>query len=60
MPILLQITFCLTRQNFEKDSISTFEDMAMKGLHITNRIVLEELKGKTNADNTKWIIPLKR
>lgn len=49
-----------TRQNFEKDSISTFEDMAMKGLHITNRVVLEELKGKTNAKNTKWIIPLKR
>ncbi len=49
-----------TRQNFDKDSISTFEDMAMKGLSITNRIVLEELGGATSADNSRWIIPLKQ
>jgi hypothetical protein len=49
-----------TRQNFPNDGIDSFENMAKKGLMVTNRVVLEELGGKIDEENNIWIIPLKQ
>jgi hypothetical protein len=45
-----------TRQNFPNKGIDTFENMAEIGLCIIDRVVNEEMGGKTEGD--KWIIPL--
>ena len=48
-----------TRQNFPDDGIDTFENMAQKGLFVTDRVVKEEIGGTINPEENIWIIPLK-
>ncbi len=48
-----------TRQNFPNDGIDTFEEMALKGLAVTDRVVQEEMGGSIDAERNVWIIPLK-
>ena len=48
-----------TRQNFPNNGIDTFENMAQKGLSVTDRIVKEEIGGTIDLDKNIWIIPLR-
>jgi hypothetical protein len=48
-----------TRQNFPNDGIDTFENMAEKGLFVTDRVVKEEIGGAIDLAKNIWIIPLK-
>ena len=45
-----------TRQNFPNDGIDTFEKMALIGLSITDKVVLEKLNG--HIINNNYIIPI--
>jgi hypothetical protein len=47
-----------TRQNFPNEGIDTFENMAQKGITVTDRIVKEEMGGAVDLENNVWIIPL--
>ena len=49
-----------TRQNFLKGGIDTFENMAQKGLEVTNLVILKEMGGILDEKNDKWIIPIKK
>jgi len=46
-----------TRQNFPNDGIDSFENMAKKGLIITDRVVIEELGGTIDVEKNMWNIP---
>jgi len=46
-----------TRQNFGKDSIDTFNNMAQKGISIIDRFVQEALNGTINVQEDYWSIP---
>jgi len=46
-----------TRQNFPNDGIDTFENMANKGLIVTDRVVTEEMGGIIDLKENIWIIP---
>jgi hypothetical protein len=48
-----------TRQNFPGDGIDTFENMAEKGIRITDIVVREKLGGTVDIKNNSWTIPLK-
>jgi len=48
-----------TRKNFPDDGIDTFENMAQKGLIVTDRVVKEEIGGIIDPEKNIWIIPLK-
>ena len=48
-----------TRQNFPDDGIDTFENMAQKGLLVTDRVVKEEMGGTVDPEKNTWTIPLK-
>ncbi|MEN8125896.1 MAG: ADP-ribosylglycohydrolase family protein [Bacteroidota bacterium] len=48
-----------TRQNFPDDGIDTFENMAQKGLVVTDRVIKEEIGGTIDPEKNIWIIPLK-
>lgn len=48
-----------TRQNFPNEGIDSFENMAEKGLIVTDRVVKEEMGGTTDLEKNIWIIPLK-
>jgi hypothetical protein len=45
-----------TRQNFPNDGIDTFENMAQKGLIVTDRVVTEEMGGIIDLKKNIWII----
>jgi hypothetical protein len=45
-----------TRQNFPNDGIDTFENMAQKGLIVTDRVVTEEMEGIIDLKKNIWII----
>jgi hypothetical protein len=47
-----------TRQNFPNDGIDSFENMAEKGLIITDRVVKEEMGGTIDLEKNMWNIPL--
>jgi hypothetical protein len=47
-----------TRQNFPDNGIDTFEEMAEKGLKVTDRVIEEQIGGTVDMDNNIWIIPL--
>ena len=49
-----------TRQNFLKGGIDTFENMAQKGLEVTNLVILKEMGGILDEKNDSWIIPIKK
>jgi hypothetical protein len=46
-----------TRQNFPHDGIDSFENMAKKGLMITDRVIVEEMGGKVDLGKNLWYIP---
>jgi hypothetical protein len=48
-----------TRQNFPNEGIDSFENMAEKGLIVTDRVVKEEMGGTIDLEKNVWIIPLK-
>ena len=48
-----------TRQNFPNDGIDSFENMAERGLIVTDRVVIEEMEGTIDLEKNTWIIPLK-
>jgi len=47
-----------TRQNFPNDGMDSFENMAKKGLMITDRVIVEELGGKVDLEKNIWSIPI--
>lgn len=47
-----------TRDGFENGGIDTFENMAMKGIWVTDRVVQEEMKGGIDLKNNLWYIPV--
>ncbi|MCL6265339.1 ADP-ribosylglycohydrolase family protein [Flagellimonas myxillae] len=47
-----------TRQNFLDGGIDTFENMALKGLEITDRVVKQEMRGQIDMENNVWLIPI--
>jgi hypothetical protein len=47
-----------TRQNFPDQGMDTFGNMAETGLSIIDRVVSEEMNGRTDPENNTWIIPL--
>ena len=49
-----------TRQNFPDDGIDTFENMAQKGVIVTDRVVKEQIGGTIDLEKNIWIIPLKK
>ncbi len=49
-----------TRQHFPDDGIDTFENMAEKGLIVTDRVVKEEIGGTIDPEKNTWVIPLKK
>ena len=46
-----------TRVGFENDGIDSFENMARKGIWVTDRVVQEEMKGGIDLKNNLWYIP---
>ena len=48
-----------TRQNFPDEGIDTFEYMAEKGIIVIDRVVIEQMGGKVDAESNSWIIPVK-
>lgn len=48
-----------TRQNFPNEGIDSFENMAEKGLIVTDRVVKKEMGGTIDLEKNTWIIPLK-
>jgi hypothetical protein len=46
-----------TRIGFENDGIDTFQDMALKGIWVIDRVVQEEIKGGIDLANNLWYIP---
>ncbi len=48
-----------TRLNFPNNGLDTFEEMAKKGLSITERTIKEEMKGELDSVNNLWYIPNK-
>ena len=47
-----------TRQNFDNNGIDTFENMADKGLVVTDRVMTEEIGGTIDSVHNTWVIPL--
>ena len=47
-----------TRKNFPNNGIDTFENMAIDGMKIIDKVVVEELNGKIDKDNKSWLIPI--
>lgn len=47
-----------TRQNFPGNGIVTFNEMAVQGIEIVERVVKEELEGRVDSQNNSWIIPI--
>ena len=47
-----------TRKNFPNNGIDTFENMAIDGMKIIDKVVIEELNGKIDIDNKSWLIPI--
>ncbi|MBE0679174.1 MAG: ADP-ribosylglycohydrolase family protein [Bacteroidales bacterium] len=46
-----------TRVGFENGGIDSFENMARKGIWVTDRVVQEEMKGGIDLKNNLWYIP---
>jgi len=46
-----------TRQNFPNDGIDTFQNMAEKGIFITDRVIQELMNGGVDLENNVWYIP---
>lgn len=48
-----------TRIGFPNHGIDTFDNMALKGIWIIDRVVQDELKGDVDLKENKWYIPIK-
>lgn len=46
-----------TRIGFENNGIDLFENMALKGIWIIDRVIYEEMKGGVDLKNNVWYIP---
>ncbi|MCG8581366.1 MAG: ADP-ribosylglycohydrolase family protein, partial [Bacteroidales bacterium] len=46
-----------TRTGFENDGIDSFENMALKGIWIIDRVIYEEMNGGVDLKNNVWYIP---
>jgi hypothetical protein len=46
-----------TRIGFENNGIDTFENMALKGIWVIDRVVQDEMKGGVDLKNNVWYIP---
>jgi len=46
-----------TRIGFENNGIDNFENMALKGIWVIDRVVQEEMKGGIDLKNNVWYIP---
>ncbi len=46
-----------TRVGFDHGGVDNFENMAMKGIHIIDRVVQEEMKGGIDLKENVWYIP---
>lgn len=46
-----------TRIGFDNDGIDTFENMALKGIWIIDRVIQEEMKGGIDINKNIWFIP---
>lgn len=47
-----------TRVGFENDGIDNFENMALKGLWVIDRVIQEEIGGGIDLKNQRWYIPV--
>ena len=57
IPLSEKFNIHKTRQNFGKDSIDTFGNMAQKGILIIDRVVKGALNGTINVAEDYWSIP---
>jgi hypothetical protein len=57
IPLSEKFNIHKTRQNFGKDSIDTFDNMAQKGILIIDRVVKGALNGTINVAEDYWSIP---
>jgi hypothetical protein len=48
-----------TRVGFDHEGVDNFENMAMKGIHIIDRVVQEEMNGGIDLQKGIWYIPQK-
>ncbi|MFQ6610474.1 MAG: ADP-ribosylglycohydrolase family protein [Fidelibacterota bacterium] len=46
-----------TRRGFSNNGKDTFENMALKGIWVIDRVVQEEMKGGVDLKNNMWYIP---
>lgn len=46
-----------TRIGFSNNGIDTFENMALKGVYVVDRVVQEQMKGGVNLKKNQWYIP---
>ncbi len=46
-----------TRGGFPDDGKTTFSAMAEDGVRITDRVVVQQLGGRIDADTDRWLIP---
>lgn len=47
-----------TRRNFPNNGIDTFENMAEDGVAIVDKVVVQLMGGRIDADDDSWVIPL--
>lgn len=47
-----------TRTGFSGNGIDTFENMAHKGILVTDRVVIEEMRGTIDPESDAWILPV--
>ncbi|MBT8448724.1 MAG: ADP-ribosylglycohydrolase family protein [Gammaproteobacteria bacterium] len=47
-----------TRGNFPQNGIYTFDELALMGIEIIDRVVIDDLNGEVNSENNTWLIPL--
>ncbi len=47
-----------TRIGFPNNGIDTFDNMALKGIWIIDRVIQEDLHGSVDLKNNKWYIPI--
>ena len=46
-----------TRQGFPNDGMDTFEQMALKGIWVVDRVIIQEMNGSISSDGAYWLIP---
>ena len=46
-----------TRKGFPNNGIDTFENMALKGISIVDRVVVEKMNGSIDTGKNLWVIP---